>query len=87
MRIPPSLHLSQFSLPVLSRPCLLVVLGWGLAAVFFLALGFLFLSGFGGAGHEAAAMAVAQVAFVLQSGQHRGVQFTIASGPAASLLS
>ncbi|KAK3223043.1 hypothetical protein Dsin_010068 [Dipteronia sinensis] len=36
---------------------------------------------------EAAAMAAAQVAFVLQSGQHRGVQFTIASGPAASLPS
>ncbi|KAK1549402.1 hypothetical protein Q3G72_001551 [Acer saccharum] len=36
---------------------------------------------------EAAAMAAAQVAFVLQSGQHRGVQFTIASGPAVTLLS
>ncbi|KAL5761782.1 hypothetical protein ACOSP7_018046 [Xanthoceras sorbifolium] len=33
---------------------------------------------------EAAAMAATQVAFVLQSGQHRGVQFTIASGPAVS---
>lgn len=30
---------------------------------------------------EAAALAATQVAFVLQSGQHRGVHFTIASGP------
>ncbi|KAG8663186.1 uncharacterized protein LOC110603577 isoform X2 [Manihot esculenta] len=30
---------------------------------------------------EAAALAATQVAFVLQSGQHRGLQFTIASGP------
>ncbi|GKV00677.1 hypothetical protein SLEP1_g13331 [Rubroshorea leprosula] len=33
---------------------------------------------------EAAALAATQVAFVLQSGQHRGLQFTIASGPAVS---
>ncbi|KAJ8773727.1 hypothetical protein K2173_006377 [Erythroxylum novogranatense] len=30
---------------------------------------------------EAAALAATQVAFVLQSGQHRGLQFTIAPGP------
>ncbi|EEF39927.1 membrane associated ring finger 1,8, putative [Ricinus communis] len=30
---------------------------------------------------EAAALAATQVAFVLQSGQHRGLHFTIASGP------
>lgn len=30
---------------------------------------------------EAAALAATQVAFVLQSGQRRGLQFTIASGP------
>lgn len=30
---------------------------------------------------EAAALAATQVAFVLQSGQHRGLQFAVASGP------
>ncbi|KAK6280865.1 zinc finger protein [Theobroma cacao] len=33
---------------------------------------------------EAAALAATQVAFVLQSGQRRGMQFTIASGPAVT---
>ncbi|XVF43119.1 hypothetical protein PTKIN_Ptkin02bG0014900 [Pterospermum kingtungense] len=33
---------------------------------------------------EAAALAATQVAFVLQSGQRRGVHFTIASGPAVT---
>ncbi|TQD78248.1 hypothetical protein C1H46_036193 [Malus baccata] len=33
---------------------------------------------------EAAAMAATQVAFVLQSGQHRGVQFAVAPGPNGS---
>jgi len=31
---------------------------------------------------EAAALAATQVAFVLQSGQRRGLQFAIAPGPA-----
>lgn len=30
---------------------------------------------------EAATLAATQVAFVLQSGQHRGLQFAVASGP------
>ncbi|KAJ8760929.1 hypothetical protein K2173_021967 [Erythroxylum novogranatense] len=33
---------------------------------------------------EAAALAAAQVAFVVQAGQHRGLQFTIAPGPTAT---
>lgn len=32
-------------------------------------------------GQEAAALAATQVAFVLQSGQSRGLQFAIAPGP------
>ncbi|KAJ6429424.1 hypothetical protein OIU84_020951 [Salix udensis] len=35
---------------------------------------------------EAAALAATQVAFVLQSGQQRGLQFTIAPGPSATPL-
>ncbi|KAL5540662.1 hypothetical protein UlMin_041248 [Ulmus minor] len=34
---------------------------------------------------EAAALAATQVAFVLQSGQHRGLQFAIAPGPTAAV--
>ncbi|XWS51135.1 hypothetical protein CRYUN_Cryun12cG0150800 [Craigia yunnanensis] len=33
---------------------------------------------------EAAALAATEVAFMIQAGQHRGVQFTIAPGPAAT---
>ncbi|KAK9926015.1 hypothetical protein M0R45_023271 [Rubus argutus] len=33
---------------------------------------------------EAAALAATEVAFMLQAGQHRGLQFTIASGPAVT---
>lgn len=33
---------------------------------------------------EAAALAATEVAFMLQAGQHRGLQFRIAPGPAAT---